>query len=135
MIFGVRQTAKAGREISTIWSGLHVAGMTQIFGGPRLAPSIGERVGAQLEMKGDRSGDERSSTPTLRGLMALRVMMPRFERGTSLHATRLIANTPIGTPRDATGFRILPSRSRWTASSISCAFPRPLLWRCRFGRR
>ena len=36
---------------------------------------------------------------------------------------------------DATDFRILPSRSCWTASSISCAFSRPLLWRCRFGRR
>ena len=100
----------------------------------RLAPSICERVGVQLEMKGNRNDGERSSILTLRGLMAPGVMLPRFERGTGLRATRLIANTPIGTPRDATGFRILPSRGRWTASIISCAFPRPLLWRCRFGR-
>ena len=133
-MFGVGQAAKAGRERSTIWSGLRVAGMTQIFGG-----TGGSRrqsaSGLGCSWKGDRNGGERSSILTLRGLMAPGVMLPRFEQGTDLHATRLIANTPIGTPRDATGFRILPSRSRWTANSISCAFPRPLLWRCRFGRR
>jgi hypothetical protein len=34
-MFGVGQAAKAGREISTIWSGLRMAGMTQIFGSTR----------------------------------------------------------------------------------------------------
>ena len=135
-MFGVGQAGQSRpRDIDYMVGITRGRNDTDFWRHPRLAPSIGERVVAQLEMKGDRSGDERSSTPSLRGLMAPGVMLPRFERGTGLRATRLIANTPIGTPHDATGFRILPSWSRWTASSISCAFPRPLLGRYRFGRR
>jgi hypothetical protein len=37
----------------------------------------------------------------------------------------LITNTPIGMPRSASRFRILPSRSCWTAAGISRAFPWP----------
>jgi hypothetical protein len=79
--------------------------------------------------------DERSVPRREHGERRCRPRTTRRSRSKpDIRATRLIANTPIGMPRDATGCsRILPSRSCWTAS-ICCAFPRSLLWRCRFRR-